>query len=201
MELVFSSVQNLLSKSLLILELLKYLLFASIFFPIETTLFLNLIINLLPKEFIQIIQVDSFLHLVTLFSVLSLVTFLIQVFGTRLDIVKSVLTIKNPTADDESLLDKVNTIFSTFSLVLIYLFLIYSQSFNSDMRLNIINSEPNTIMDILATFSLFMIIILFFIHLFSYLFVIYQKKLFILLIVAVLFSLRIFLSIYPAFIN
>lgn len=176
MDLILTSIQTATTNAPTILGTLKIFLFASIILPNESHVFFALIMEFLPEELLHALQVETVLQVINLFAILSVCTFLLQIIGIAFEITESSIVIENPSPEDETTLDKINGLFSTVTLILLYFFTIYSQLSINKISLNLMTSPPNSFIELLPTFSLLLMILLFFLHLFDYLFLLWLKK-------------------------
>ncbi|MFD1902282.1 hypothetical protein GQR36_23890 [Enterococcus termitis] len=129
---------------------------------------------MLPEEFNQAFTIDRMITVLVLFSATAATILFIQLIGISFDIIDSSMTKPKPKEDDFTLLDKVSSGFMSIVLAIVYLLLIYKQSFSTSfiifqtIHLNMVN----VIVISFATFLIFPFIL----HFFSFAPILWKNK-------------------------
>lgn len=164
MNTAITTIQHLTTKSVILLETLKILFIASLFFPEGTHALFSIAFDLLPKEFNQAFTIERMITVLVLFSATAAAILFLQLTGISFDIIDSSMTELKPTEDDYTLLDKVSSGFMSIVLAMVYLLLIYKQSFStklvisSNLNLNVVT----IVILMLASFLIFPFLLHFF---------------------------------------
>ncbi|MBO0440528.1 hypothetical protein [Candidatus Enterococcus ikei] len=166
MNTAITTIQHLTTKSVILLETLKILFIASLFFPEGTHALFSIAIDLLPKDFNQAFTIDRMITVLVLFSATAAAILFIQLTGISFDIIDSSMTKPKPTEDDYTLLDKVSSGFMSIVLAMVYLLLIYKQSFSTKLIISS-NLSLNVVTIVILMLSSFLIFP-FLLHFFSF---------------------------------